>query len=124
MNGPAAAGLLDVSLDGLLAGWRLHTTWPAPPGHRAAGTECMGGVSSTNSALVAGIKARLLAAIHAGSCDSTATLAIQGTEVQMASMHLDLPGVLRVSPGIRLRPAGEYPAGRSLPQRGAGAQPA
>ena len=76
------------------------------------------------SALVAGIKAGLLAAIHAGSCDITATLAIQGTEAQTASRHLDLPGVLQVSPGIRLLPAGEYPAGRSLPHLRAGAQPA
>ena len=62
------------------------------------------------SALVAGIKAGLLVAVHAGSCDVTVTLAIQGTEVQTASTHLDLPAVLTVSPGIRLLPAGDYPA--------------
>ena len=73
---------------------------------------------------MAGIKAGLLAAIHAGSCDITATLAIQGTEVQTASTHLDLPGVLQVSPGIRLLPAEAYPAAGSLPQLRAGAQPA
>ncbi len=61
------------------------------------------------SGLVAGIKAGLLVAVHAGSCDVTVTLAIQGTEVQTASTHLDLPAVLTVSPGIRLLPAGDYP---------------
>jgi hypothetical protein len=154
----AAAGLLDVSLDGLLlAGWRLHhdlagaarrtlgsagstelvtlvrhqVTAAAEPavavlvdGRQAATIRLGLTVQYDISALVAGIKSGLLAAIHAGSCDITATLAIQGTEVQTASRHLDLPGVLRVSPGIRLLPAGEYPAGRSLPHLRAGAQPA
>jgi hypothetical protein len=62
------------------------------------------------SALVAGIKAGLLVAVHAGSCDITATLAIQGADVQDGSTHLDLPAVLTVSPGIRLLPAEDYPA--------------
>ncbi len=62
------------------------------------------------SALVAGIKAGLLAAVHSGSCDVTATLAVGGTDVQTASTHLDLPAVLQVSPGIRLLPAEEYPS--------------
>ena len=64
------------------------------------------------SALVAGIKAGLLVAVHAGSCDVTATLAIQGTQVQTASTHLELPAALAVSPGIRLLPAADYPATR------------
>jgi len=64
------------------------------------------------SALVAGIKAGLLVAVHAGSCDVTATLAIQGTQVQTASTHLDLPAALTVSPGIRLLPVADYPAAR------------
>ena len=49
------------------------------------------------SALVAGIKAGLLVAVRAGSCDVTATLAIQGTQVQTASTHLDLPAASRYS---------------------------
>ena len=69
------------------------------------------------SALVAAIKAGLLAAVHAGSCDVTATLAIGGTDVQAASTHLDLPAVLRVSPGIRLLPAEEYPPGQLAARR-------
>ena len=62
------------------------------------------------SALVAGIKAGLLVAIHSGSCEVTATLAVQETDVLTASTHYDLPGVLMVSPGIRLLPAEDYPA--------------
>ena len=62
------------------------------------------------SALVAGIKAGLLVAVHAGTCDVTATLAIQGTDVLTATSHFDLPGVIRVSPGIALLPAADYPA--------------
>jgi hypothetical protein len=56
------------------------------------------------SALVAGIKAGLLIAVNAGSCDVTATLAIQGADVLTASSHLDLPAVMRVSPGRALLP--------------------
>ena len=67
------------------------------------------------SALVAGIKGGLLVAVHAGSCDITATLAIQGTDVQDGSTHLDLPAVLTVNPGIRLLPAEDYPAAARPP---------
>jgi hypothetical protein len=63
------------------------------------------------SVLVAAVKAGLLIAIHAGSCDVTATLAIQGVEVETESTRLDLPVAVAVSPGIRLLPADDYPAG-------------
>jgi hypothetical protein len=154
----AAAGLLDVRLDGLLlAGWRLHhdlaaaarrtlaspgstelvalarhqvTTAQEPAvavlvdGRQAATIELGLTVQYDISALEAGIKAGLLAAIHAGSCEITAALAIQGSEVQTATTHFDLPGVLQVSPGFRLLPAEAYPAASSLPRLSAGAQPA
>ena len=141
----AAAGLLDVDLDGLLlAGWRMHHDLAgaarrtlATPGStelvdlvrhqvsvsqepsvavvvdgRQVGTIELGlDVEFDITALVAGIKAGLLVAVHAGSCEVTATLAVQGAEVQSASTHLDLPAALRVSPGIRLLPAEDYPAG-------------
>jgi hypothetical protein len=142
----AAAGLLDVRLDGLLlAGWRIQHDLTgaarrtlASPGstelvdlarHRVSADQepsvavMVDGrqvatirfgltVEFDISALVAGIKAGLLVAVHAGSCDITATLAIQGTQVQTASTHLDLPAALTVSPGIRLLPAADYPAAR------------
>ncbi len=140
----AAAGLLDVDLDGLLlAGWRAHRDLTgaarrtlAVPGStelvdlirhqvsvaqepsvavlvdgRQVATIQLGlSVDFDISALVAGIKAGLLVAVHAGTCDLTATLAIQGTDVLTATSHFDLPGVIRVSPGIPLLPAGDYPA--------------
>jgi hypothetical protein len=147
----AAAGLLDVDLDGLLlAGWRAHHDLTraarrtlASPGStelvdlarhqitvaqqpsvavlvdgRQVGTIQLALTAEFDiSALVAGIKAGLLAAVHAGNCHVTATLAIQGTDVQTASTHLDLPAVLRVSPGIRLLPAEEYPPGAPVAPR-------
>ena len=140
----AAAGLLDVDLDGLLlAGWRAHRDLTgaarrtlAVPGStelvdlirhqvsvaqepsvavlvdgRQVATIQLGlSVDFDISALVAGIKAGLLVAVHAGTCDLTATLAIQGTDVLTATSHFDLPGVMRVSPGIALLPAADYPA--------------
>jgi hypothetical protein len=144
----AAAGLLDVDLDGLLlAGWRAHRDLTgaarrtlAVPGStelvdlirhqvsvaqepsvavlvdgRQVATIQLGlSVEFDISALVAAIKAGLLVAVHAGSCDVTATLAIQGTDVLTATNHLDLPGVMRVSPGVALLPAGDYPAGTAV----------
>jgi hypothetical protein len=62
------------------------------------------------SVLVAGIKAGRLVALHSGSCDVTATLAVQGTDVLTRSVHLDLPGVIPLTPGIRLLPPEDYPA--------------
>jgi hypothetical protein len=50
--------------------------------------------------------------VHAGSCDVNAALAIQGTQVQTASTHIELPAALAVSPGIRLLPAADYSAAR------------
>jgi hypothetical protein len=140
----AAAGLLDVELDGLLlAGWRLQhdltgaarrtlasagstelvdlarhqvTAAQEPSvavlvnGRQVGAIQLGLTVEFDISALVAGIKSGLLVAIHAGSCDVTATLAIQGTEVQSASTHLELSAALTVSPGLRLLPAEDYPA--------------
>ena len=146
----AAAGLLDVELDGLLlSGWRLHRDLTgaarrtlASPGStelvdlvrhqvtaaqqpsvavlvdgRQVATIHLGlTVEFDVSALVAGIKAGLLVAVHAGSCDVTATLAVQGAEVQSGSTHLDLPVALAVSPGIRLLPAEDYPLAVPAPR--------
>ena len=84
-------------------------------GHQVASIQLGLTVEFDISALVAGIKAGLLVAIHAGSCDITARLAIQGVEVQDGSTHLDLPAVLTVSPGIRLLPAEDYPAATRPP---------
>jgi hypothetical protein len=60
---------------------------------------------------VAGISAGRLVALHSGRCDITATLAIQGTDVLTRRAHLELPGVVPLSSGIRLLPARNYPVG-------------
>jgi hypothetical protein len=61
------------------------------------------------SALLAGIHAGRLVAVHSGHCDITATLALEGTDVVTKQAHLELPGVVTVGGGIRLLPAGDYP---------------
>lgn len=63
------------------------------------------------SALVAGISAGLLVAMHSGRCDVTGTLAIQGTDAITRQAHFELSGVIPLSPGIRLLAARTYPAG-------------
>ena len=62
------------------------------------------------SALGARVRAGRLAGLYSGRCDVTATLAIQGTDVITRSAHLKLPGVIPLSPAIRLLPARDYPA--------------
>lgn len=63
------------------------------------------------SVLVAGVSAGLLTALHSGRCDITASLAIQGTTVLTRPGHLELPGAVSLSPGIRLLPSRDYPPG-------------
>jgi hypothetical protein len=63
------------------------------------------------SALGVKISAGRLVGLHSGRCDITATLTLQGTTVITRSAHLELPGVIPLSPGIRLLPAENYPAG-------------
>jgi hypothetical protein len=67
------------------------------------------------SALLAGIRAGLLAAVHTGRCDITATLAIDGMDVLTQQKRLELPGAIPVTPGIRLLPAEDYPAHADQP---------
>ena len=61
-------------------------------------------------AVVAGIRAGLLVAIHSGRCDVTATLNFQGTDVLTTRAHLELPGLIKLGRGIRLLPDDDYPA--------------
>jgi len=62
------------------------------------------------NALVLGISGGLLSAVHAGHCDITVTLAVQGADLVARHAHLELPGVVHIGRGIRLLPAGDYPA--------------
>ena len=61
------------------------------------------------NAMVAGVGAGRLVALHSGRCDITATLAVQGTTVLTKQAHFKLPGVVPLSPGIRLLSARHYP---------------
>jgi hypothetical protein len=61
------------------------------------------------NALVVGIGAGRLVALNSGRCDITATLAIQETSVLTRQAHLALPGVIPLSPGVRLLAARNYP---------------
>jgi hypothetical protein len=61
------------------------------------------------SALVAGISAGRLAAVHSGHCDITATLAVEGTDVVTRQTRWELPGAISLGKGIRLLPAQDYP---------------
>ena len=63
------------------------------------------------SALVAGVSAGLLTALHSGRCDITATLVIQGTTMLTRPGHLELPGTVTLGSGIRLLPDQDYLAG-------------
>ncbi len=74
------------------------------------------------NAMVAGVGAGRLVALHSGRCDITATLAVQGTNVLTKQAHFKLPGVVPLSPGIRLLSARHYPgqaesAGDNHPSR-------
>jgi hypothetical protein len=62
------------------------------------------------SALLAGISAGRLIAVHSGRCDITGKLTIQGRDAITRRAHSDLPGVITLSQGLRLLPAQDYPS--------------
>lgn len=79
-------------------------------GRRVATVELDLTVEFDVAALVAGVKGGLLVGIYSGHCDTTATLAIEGTDVLTKHARFELPGVIPVSPGIPLLAAQAYPA--------------
>jgi hypothetical protein len=70
------------------------------------------------SGLLAEVTAGQLARVHAGRCDITATLAIDGTEITTGRVRLEMPGAIPVNPPIRLLADQDYPAGASAPAGG------
>ncbi len=84
-------------------------------GHRVATLQLGLSVVFDVSALVAGISAGRLTALHSGRCEITATLSIQGTDVATRQAHFELPGVVPLRPPIRLLPASDYPAAGGQP---------
>ncbi len=77
-------------------------------GHRVATLNLDLSVVFDISALLAGIRAGRLVALHSGHCDITVTLALEGADVVTRRAHLDLPGVISLGQGIRLLPAQDY----------------
>jgi hypothetical protein len=75
------------------------------------------------NALLLAISGGRVVAVHAGRCDITVTLAVQGTDLIVRHAHLELPGVIPIRQGIRLLPAGEYPAGDDLMGKGTASKP-
>lgn len=61
------------------------------------------------TAMLAGISAGRLVAVHSGDCDIVATLAIDEAEVVTRQARLELPGVIALHRGIRLLPVSAYP---------------
>jgi len=62
------------------------------------------------SALLAGISAGRLIAVHSGRCDITGKLAMQGADAITKRAHSELPGVITLGQGLRLLPAQDYPS--------------
>jgi hypothetical protein len=79
-------------------------------GRRVATVELDLTVEFDVAALVASVKGGLLVGIGSGHCDTTATLAIEGTDVLTRHARFELSGVIPVSPGIPLLAAEAYPA--------------
>jgi hypothetical protein len=62
-------------------------------------------------AVLARVLAGRLVAVISGSCDVTATLAIDDIDVVSKQAHLELPGEAALTKPLRLLPAGDYPPG-------------
>jgi hypothetical protein len=88
---------------------------PSPYGAQVATIQLGLSLVFRVTAMGAGISAGRLVALHSGRCDLTAILAVQGTTVLTRQAHLMLPGVIPVSPGIRLLAAGDYPVSVRVP---------
>jgi len=122
----ATADLLDINLiDLLIAGWRQYQDLTsaarrtlAAPGstelvqlatHRVATVQLSLSVVFDVSAVLARVRAGKLAGVHTGSCDITATLAIDDIDVTSKQAHLELPGEITLKQELRLLPAEDYP---------------
>jgi len=62
-------------------------------------------------AMLARVRAGRMAAVLSGSCDVTATLAIDDIYVASKQGHLELPGEAVLTKPLRLLPARDYPPG-------------
>jgi hypothetical protein len=62
-------------------------------------------------AVLARVRAGRLVAVISGSCDVTATLAIDDIDIVSKQAHLELPGEAALTKPLRLLPARDYPPG-------------
>ena len=82
-------------------------------GHRVATVQLGLSVVFDVSAVLARVRAGRLAGVHTGSCDITATLAIDDIDVASKKAHRDLPGEIALRHELRLLPARDYPPGEN-----------
>jgi hypothetical protein len=78
-------------------------------GHQVATVQLGLTVVCDVTAMLAGISAGRLVAVHSGACDITLMLAIDEAEVITRQTRLALPGVITAHRGIRLLPVSAYP---------------
>ena len=78
-------------------------------GHQVATVQLGLSVIFDVSAVLARVRAGKLAGVHTGSCDITATLAIDDIDVTSKQAHLELPGEITLKQELRLLPAEDYP---------------
>jgi len=82
-------------------------------GHQVATVQLSLSVVFDVSAVLARVRAGKLAGVHTGSCDITATLAIDDIDVASKQAHLELPGEIALRRELRLLPARDYPPGEN-----------
>ena len=82
-------------------------------GHQVATVQLSLSVVFDVSAVLARVRAGKLAGVHTGSCDITATLAIDDIDVASKKAHRDLPGEIALRHELRLLPARDYPPGEN-----------
>lgn len=77
-------------------------------GRRVATVEIELSVVFRVDGMLAAISAGKLTAVHAGRCQVTAALALQGSDLVTKSAEFELPGVFKLREGIRLLPNDAY----------------
>ncbi|HEY3733895.1 MAG TPA: hypothetical protein VGL63_08255 [Streptosporangiaceae bacterium] len=77
-------------------------------GHQVATVRFRLSLGLEVSALLAGVSAGKLVAVHAGRCDVTAALAIQDIDIVTRRARIELSGVIALGRGIRLLETREY----------------
>ncbi len=107
---PGSTELVDLATHRLTASQQPYVSILVD-GHRVATVRFELSLVFAVSALLVEVRSGRLTALHAGRCDVTGTLAIQGAPAVTEHAQLDLPGLIPLGQGIRLLSAHEYPEG-------------